>query len=71
MGNPSNEKLLGHFQEGDAADIDVAVQAAKAAFKRGSVWRTMDASGRGRLMSKLADLIERDSVYLAGHTFFF
>jgi len=63
--NPSNEKLLGHFQEGDAADIDVAVQAAKQAFKRGSEWRTMDASGRGRLMSKLADLIERDSVYLA------
>lgn len=30
-----------------------------------SPWRTMDASNRGRLIFKLADLIERDSAYLA------
>lgn len=47
------------------ADVDKAVQAARLAFSMGSVWRKMDASERGRLLSKLADLVERDSVYLA------
>ena len=53
------------MQEGDKADIDKAVKAACEAFKLGSPWRTMDASERGRLIYKLADLIERDKDYLA------
>ena len=47
------------------ADVDKAVSAAKAAFKRGSPWRTMDASARATLMNKLADLVERDRLLLA------
>ena len=47
------------------ADIDIAVQAAKEAFRLGSPWRRMDASERGKLMNKLADLMERDAIYLA------
>ena len=47
------------------ADVDLAVKAAKAAFKKGSAWRTMDASRRGLLMHKLANLIERDRKQLA------
>lgn len=35
------------------ADIDLAVDAANEAFKLGSKWRTMDASGRGRLLEKV------------------
>ena len=31
----------------------------------GSPWRRMDASQRGYLLSRLADLLERDRVYLA------
>ena len=31
----------------------------------GSPWRTMDASDRGRLLNRLADLLERDRQYLA------
>lgn len=31
---------------------DLAVKAAKKAFERGSQWREMDASARGRLMNK-------------------
>ena len=46
--------------EGGKADVDLAVEAARRAFKLGSVWRTMDASERGRLLNKMADLIERD-----------
>lgn len=46
-------------------DVDKAVEAAKAAVQRGSPWRRMDASSRGRLLHKLADLIERDRLLLA------
>ena len=45
--------------------MDLAVEAAKEAFKLGSPWRTMDASTRGELLNRLADLIERDRQYLA------
>ena len=45
--------------------MERAVSAAKAAFKRGSPWRQMNASARGRLLLKLADLFERDQTYLA------
>jgi acyl-CoA reductase-like NAD-dependent aldehyde dehydrogenase len=50
---------------GDKADVDKAVAAAREAFRFGSPWRTMDASKRGALLSKLADLIERDTQYIA------
>lgn len=63
--NPSNGKKICDVAEGDKADVDVAVAAARAAFKLGSPWRTMDASQRGKLINKLADLIERDASYLA------
>ncbi len=63
--NPSTGEKICDVQEGDKADVDKAVQAACDAFKLGSPWRTMDASDRGRLLNKLADLIERDCEYLA------
>ncbi len=47
------------------ADVDKAVAAARKAFQLGSEWRRMDASARGLLVNKLADLVERDRVYLA------
>lgn len=43
----------------------MAVIAAKKAFQQKSVWRLLDASARGVLLNKLADLIERDIQYLA------
>ncbi|KAI8424184.1 hypothetical protein MSG28_002768 [Choristoneura fumiferana] len=46
------------------ADIDLAVSAAKAAFHRNSEWRLLDASARGRLLNKFAELVERDIQYL-------
>lgn len=45
--------------------MDLAVQAAKKAFARGSVWRNMDGSARGNLLNKFADLVDRDSNILA------
>jgi aldehyde dehydrogenase (NAD+) len=55
--NPATEEVIAKVAEGDAADIDLAVKAARKAFDIGP-WRKMDARDRGRLMYKLADLIE-------------
>eukprot|EP00095_Tigriopus_kingsejongensis_P005982 maker-scaffold48_size466083-snap-gene-3.23 protein:Tk05982 transcript:maker-scaffold48_size466083-snap-gene-3.23-mRNA-1 annotation:"aldehyde mitochondrial precursor" len=63
--NPATEEVIAEVQEGDKADVEKAVQAAQQAFRLGSPWRAMDASDRGRLMYKLADLMERDQQYLA------
>uniref|UniRef100_A0A9J8B8L6 Aldehyde dehydrogenase 1 family, member A2 n=1 Tax=Cyprinus carpio carpio TaxID=630221 RepID=A0A9J8B8L6_CYPCA len=63
--NPTTGEKICDVQEADKADVDKAVQAARSAFSLGSVWRKMDASERGKLLFKLADLVERDSAYLA------
>ncbi|XP_031551904.1 aldehyde dehydrogenase, mitochondrial-like [Actinia tenebrosa] len=63
--NPSTGEKICDVAEGDKADVDLAVKAAQQAFGLGSPWRTMDASERGRLLYKLADLIERDRAYIA------
>ncbi|KAJ9573613.1 hypothetical protein L9F63_009007 [Diploptera punctata] len=63
--NPTTGEAIAEIQEGDKADIDSAVKAAKQAFRLGSPWRRIDASGRGVLLNRLADLMERDRVYLA------
>jgi len=48
----------------DAADVDAAVGAANRAFRAGP-WRAMNASQRGRLLVRLADLIEAEADRLA------
>ncbi len=63
--NPATEEVIAQVQEGDKADVDRAVAAATKAFALSSEWRQMDASDRGRLLFRLADLIERDRNYLA------
>ncbi|XP_045529143.1 retinal dehydrogenase 2-like isoform X3 [Pieris brassicae] len=63
--NPQNETIIIQVAEGDKADIDLAVAAARKAFHRYSPWRTMDASQRGFLLLKLADLMEAQARYLA------
>jgi len=63
--NPATGEVIARVAEGDKADVDIAVKAASEAFRLGSPWRTMDASRRGELLNKLADLLERDAVHLA------
>ncbi|XP_059679709.1 retinaldehyde dehydrogenase 3 isoform X2 [Gavia stellata] len=63
--NPSTLEKICDIEEGDKPDVDNAVEAAKTAFQRGAPWRQMDALSRGRLLHKLADLLERDRVILA------
>lgn len=63
--NPANGRKIADVSEGDKADVDMAVKAAQRAFARGSAWRSMDASARGRLLNCFASLIERDAIALA------
>lgn len=58
--NPTTGEVIGHVAEGDQADVDRAVKATREAFLLGSPWRQMDASERGRLLNRLADLVEPD-----------
>jgi phenylacetaldehyde dehydrogenase len=62
--NPATGEVLARVAEGDRADIDRAVKAARAAFESGP-WPTMTPSDRSRLMWKLADLIESHTDELA------
>lgn len=55
---PSSGEVLAHVAEGDKEDIDRAVKAARAAFESGP-WADMTPSERGRLLWKLADLLEQ------------
>uniref|UniRef100_A0A8C7ALA0 Aldehyde dehydrogenase 1 family member A3 n=1 Tax=Neovison vison TaxID=452646 RepID=A0A8C7ALA0_NEOVI len=63
--NPSTLEKICEVEEGDKPDVDKAVEAAHAAFQRGSPWRRLDALGRGWLLHQLADLVERDRAVLA------
>jgi phenylacetaldehyde dehydrogenase len=55
--NPATGDVLAQVAEGDRADIDAAVAAARRAFESGP-WRSMSPSQRSRLIYKLADKLE-------------
>ncbi len=57
--NPATGEVLANIAEGDHEDINRAVQAARAAFETGP-WSKMTPSERGRLIWKLADLLEEN-----------
>src|SRR4029077_16847940 len=64
--NPSTEEVLTEVAEASATDVDRAVQAARRAFEdRNGPWRKLSASERGRLIWKLADLVEKNIDELA------
>ncbi|XP_075243851.1 retinaldehyde dehydrogenase 3-like [Convolutriloba macropyga] len=63
--NPATEETICMVQEGDKADVDKAVAAARAAMKRNAPWRKMNPNERGRIMNKVADIIERDAAKIA------
>jgi len=55
--DPSTGEVMAQVAEGDRADIDRAVRAARKAFD-GGPWRTMSPSERGRMLYRLADKLE-------------
>jgi aldehyde dehydrogenase (NAD+) len=62
--NPATGEEICQIAEADAADVEKAVKVARAAFDHGP-WRSMSASARGRLLNRLADLIEANTDELA------
>ncbi|BCR83247.1 putative aldehyde dehydrogenase [Aspergillus chevalieri] len=60
--NPANSRKLTDISAAQKEDVDRAVEASEAAFRE---WKTTPPQTRVRLLSKLADLIERDSIELA------
>jgi aldehyde dehydrogenase (NAD+) len=54
--NPATGEVITSVAEADKADVDLAVKAARKAFEEGP-WSKMTATDRGRILSKLADLI--------------
>jgi acyl-CoA reductase-like NAD-dependent aldehyde dehydrogenase len=64
--NPATGEVLTQVVEASGADVDRAVAAARKAFDdRNGAWRKMSASERGRLIWKLADLVEKNVEELA------
>jgi len=62
--NPTTGDVICRVAEGDKADVDLAVKAARKAFESKG-WRNMAPAQRGRLLNKLADLIEANARELA------
>src|SRR5438046_7318935 len=64
--NPATGEVLTQIVEASADDVNPAVSAARRAFEdRGGPWRKMSASERGRLLWRLADLVEKNIDELA------
>src|SRR4051812_40020976 len=62
--NPATGETICQVAEGDKADVDLAVKAARRAFESGP-WSKMSGAERGKLMNRLADLIEQNKEDLA------
>ncbi|KAG7447971.1 aldehyde dehydrogenase [Guyanagaster necrorhizus] len=58
--NPSTGKVITSVSAGSDKDVDIAVKAAKQAYKT-SWGLKVPGSVRGRMLSKLADLIEKNA----------
>jgi aldehyde dehydrogenase (NAD+) len=59
--NPATGEVLTQIAAASTGDVDRAVAAARRAFgDRNGPWRKLSASERGRLVWKLADLIEKN-----------
>jgi phenylacetaldehyde dehydrogenase len=62
--NPATGEAFAKVTAGGAADIDLAVKAARRAFESGP-WSAMNPSGRRNLMWKLAEALEKNTDEIA------
>src|SRR5690625_3372028 len=62
--NPFNQEVIAQVTESSEADAKLAIDAARKAFDQGD-WSTMSATERGKIVNKIADLIDRDQQELA------
>ena len=63
--NPATGRTIATAPLGGRADVDRAVEAARAAFEERKGWASWAAGKRGRSLAKLADLIKKNSEELA------
>ncbi len=63
--DPSNGQAIASVPQAAAVDIDRAVAAARAAFAHDAPWRKMTAPRRGRIILRLAELLEENADQLA------
>lgn len=59
--SPANGTLVARVAQGNAKDVDLAVQSAFAARR---VWADMNPLERGKILRKLADLLVQNAAYL-------
>jgi betaine-aldehyde dehydrogenase len=62
--DPSTEEIIAQVASSNAADVDRAVKAARAAFDSGP-WGQTNAAERGRILFKLAEKIRQNAAMLA------
>ena len=62
--DPATGQVFAKSAAGDAADVNAAVQAARACFDSGA-WPAMPPAQRARIMMKLAELIEANASRIA------
>src|SRR5438067_1487143 len=62
--DPSTEEVIAQVASSNAADVDKAVKAARAAFDSGP-WLSTTAQDRGRILFKLAEKIRQNNAQLA------
>jgi aldehyde dehydrogenase (NAD+) len=62
--NPATGDVIAKVAEADKADVDKAVIAARRAFETGA-WTKVTAAERGRMLNRLADLVEQHAEELA------
>jgi aldehyde dehydrogenase (NAD+) len=59
--NPATGEVITRVAEASADDVDRAVRAARKAFDEpGGPWRKLSAADRGKLLWRLADLVEKN-----------
>ncbi|MDP5182537.1 aldehyde dehydrogenase family protein [Blastococcus sp. BMG 814] len=62
--DPASGEVVGVFADGTAADVDAAVAAARAGFES-DAWQSLSPDARGKLLWKVAELIEENGQELA------
>lgn len=63
MINPTTEEVICSVAEATEKDVDIAVAAARKTFESG--WRHTTPQARGIMMTKLADLVDKNLDLLA------
>jgi acyl-CoA reductase-like NAD-dependent aldehyde dehydrogenase len=61
--NPATEETIAELEQAGAEEADEAVERAKVAFP---AWRSVSPEDRGRLLRRVAELVEQNAEELAG-----